>query len=564
MSAAIRIILAPIIWASGAVRTTLAPFYWIAKSDLRISTWISRPATAFSLRRITMALAVATLLAFWLTTRSAPAEPAPITTLNTKLAMWQIGATLGQPDLLAVLIMALALVVSLARFAGDDLLQRLWLIVTLILTTLLLVLADAPLILPAAIGLIGLAGSNTFSRTRTQVALTVPLIMSSTLLGLGVAVLATSPVDPGLMIYLTPSEAIAKLLIMGTLLVSTFAIPGMAGRLSGDMEGERGGRIAILIALSIANGYMANATSALDGTAAPVLRLLFGLLLLVSLIQTLRRAWLAPTGSGHIAHYWTLSQILLLSAVLAGVSVPGEWYVLYGEIAGLSVLLLYCWSGHSGERSSIPKTTVGLLVMVTGWLAVLGTPSTAVFNVRWLMAAGLPSAEAQFYLIWIASLFLAGGGQVMVAGRVLRGGAALAKPAEGGLQPDQPMVKFTAYASASLLIVWAVQSVGFHGAGTIDLSSPPSATLGIWAYLVTAAGFLLGLYLTVRVEDNPGTRQVTNGTVSSALWSILHFFDCLDFWGWTATIMSYLANWIRWLLYITLLRPPKTTRTGGD
>ncbi len=564
MSAVFRTILAPIAWAGGAVKTAFSPFRWRGGSGGRISTWMGQPATAFVVRRIAMVLAVAALLAFWLLAEFTQVEQAPIIELNEELAMWQIGSKLVRPDLLVLLIMMLAVVVSLAKFAGDDLVARLWFVTILIAATLLLALAKVPLMLPAAIAVLGLAGSSGFRLAQDRIAISVPLIISAAIMILGLSFLATGSFDTSTSDQLAPLAAAAKLLMIGALLVSSFAIPGMPGRLAEDMDNERGGRVAILVAVSIANGYIANAASGLPGSPAPGLRVLFGLLLLATLIQTLRRAWLARGGSGQIAYYWSLSQILLLSTVLAEVSIPGDWYVLYGELAGLSLLFLYCWSGNQGERSGLPGTPVGLLIMMTGWLAVLGAPSTAVFNVRWLMAAGLPSAGVELYVIWIAGLFLAGAGQVMVAGRVLRGEDIQTGPVEARLRPDPTMIKVAAYAAAGLLTIWAILSFAQQRAGSIDLSSSPMDPLGIWAYLVTGAGFLLGLYLTLGAEPSGDARRAGRRAVSGAFSSLFYFFERLDLWGWVSAFVSYLASLIRWLLYISLLRSTEMDRAGGN
>ena len=202
--------------------------------------------------------------------------------------------------------------------------------------------------------------------------------------------------------------------------------------------------------------------------------------------------------------------------------------------------------------------------MLTGWLAVLGAPATAVFNARGLMAGGLPSAGIELYIVWIAGLFLAGGGQVMVAGRILRGEGAPAKPAEARLQPDVTMMKVAAYAAAGLLAIQAILSFGYQRAGSIGASGSPLDALGTWAFLVTAAGFLLGLYLALSAEGDRSTRRAAGGTASDGFASALNLFDRLDIWGWVSRLVTYLASLVRWLLYASLLRSTEMKRTRGN
>ena len=553
MSAAFRSILAPIASAGGTLKAVFSP-----------QTWMGQPATAFAVRRIAMAVAVGLLLAFWLLEESRQVEQAPIIALNAELAMWQFGAELGQPDLLALLIMALTIVVGLARFAGDDIVGRLWVVAILLVATLPLAMAGLPLALPIALGLLGLAASSAQERSQNGIAISVPLVMSAAILILGLSFLATGSFDTGLSDYLAPLEGAAKLAMIGALLLGSFAIPGMPTRLARDLENGGGNRVAILVAISIANGYLASAASGLGGSPPPGAGILFGLLILGTLIQTLRHAWRSKGGAGQLAYYWSFSQILLISTVLAEVSIPGDWYVFYGELAGLSLLFLYCWSGNDAERAGVPRTPVGTLIMLTGWIAVLGAPATAMFNARWLMAAGLPSAGMELYIVWIAGLFLAGGGQVMVAGRVLRGEAVPAKPVEARLQPDLTMMKMAAYAAAGVLAFLAIPSFGYQHAGSIGASSSPLDALGTWAFLVTAAGFLLGLYLALSAEGVRYARRPAGGRVNDGFESLLYFFDRLDLWGWISALVTYLASLVRWLLYASLLRSTEMNRTGGN
>ena len=324
MSAVFRNILAPIAWAGGTLRLALRPRTGPGAGGRAISTWMGQPATAFAARRIAMALAVGLLLAFGLLTEFREVEQAPIIALNPDLAMWQLGAELGQPDLLALLIMMLAIVVGLARFAGDDLIGRIWVAVILLAATLPLALADLPLALPVAIGLLGLAASSGFKRTQDRIAISVPLITSAAILILGLSFLASGSFDASVSDYLAPLDGAAKLAMIGALILGSFGIPGMPGRLAEGFEDESGSRVAILVAVSIANGYLASAASGLVGSTPPGLGSLFGLLVLATLIQTLRQAWRSERGAGQIAYYWSLSQILLLSTVLAEVSIPGR------------------------------------------------------------------------------------------------------------------------------------------------------------------------------------------------------------------------------------------------
>ena len=258
--------MAPIAWAGGTLRLALRPRTGAGAGGRAISTWMGQPATAFAARRIAMALAVGLLLAFGLLTEFREVEQAPIIALNPDLAMWQLGAELGQPDLLALLIMMLAIVVGLARFAGDDLIGRIWVAVILLAATLPLALADLPLALPVAIGLLGLAASSGFKRTQDRIAISVPLITSAAILILGLSFLASGSFDASVSDYLAPLDGAAKLAMIGALLLGSFAIPGMPGRLAEGFEDESGSRVAILVAVSIANGYLASAASGLVGS----------------------------------------------------------------------------------------------------------------------------------------------------------------------------------------------------------------------------------------------------------------------------------------------------------
>ena len=111
------------------------------------------------------------------------------------------------------------------------------------------------------------------------------------------------------------------------------------------------------------------------------------------------------------------------------------------------------------------------------------------------MAAGLPAAGFELYIVWIVGLFLTGAGQVMVAGQILRTEAAPANKAEVRLRPDRTMMKAAAYASAGVLALWAIPSFGYQNAGSLGASDLPVDAVGVWAFLVTSAGFLLGLAL---------------------------------------------------------------------
>ena len=379
MSAAFKSILAPFASAGGTLKVALSPQTWRGAGGRAISKWMGQPATAIAVRRIAMVLAVGLLLAFWLLADFRQVGQAPMIELNANLPVWQFGAELGQPDLLALLVMMLAIVVGLARFAGDDLVGRIWVAAILVAASLPLALADVPLALPVAFGLLALAGSSAQRQSGDGIAIWTPLVMSAAILILGLSFLATGSFDPNLSEYLAPLEEAAKLAMIGALLLSSFAIPGMPGRLAKDLGDGRGGGVAILAAVSIANGFLASAASGLGGSPPLALGIVFGLLILATLIQTLRQAWRSERGAGQVAYYWSLSQILLVSTVLAEVSVPGNWYILYGEIAGLSLVFLYCWSGDDGERATAPTTLVGTMIMVVGWLAVLGAPATAVF-----------------------------------------------------------------------------------------------------------------------------------------------------------------------------------------
>lgn len=564
MSANFRSVLAPIASAGGTLKATLSPQTWTEAAGRAISSWLGQPATAIAVRRIAMVLAVGLLLVFWLLADFRQVGQAPMIELNAELAVWQLVANLGPPDLLALLVMMLAIVVGLAKFAGDDLVGRIWIAAMLLAAALPLALADLPLALPMAFGLLALAGSTAQKRSQGGIAISVPLIMSAAILILGLAFLATGSFETGVSDHLAPLEEAAKLAMLGALLIGSFSIPGMPRRLAEDLGNGSGSQVAILAAVSIANGYLASAITGLGGSPPSAIGSLIGLLILVALIQTLRHAWRSDGGAGQLAYYWNLSQILLMATVLAEASIPGDWYVFYGEIAGLSLLFLYCWSGNQSERSSPPSTPVGALIMLIGWLAVLGAPATAVFNARWLMAAGLPSAGVELYIIWIAGLFLAGAGQVMVAGHVLRGEAAPAKPVEARLRPDLTMMKVTAYAAAGVLAFYAIPSFGYQQAGSVGAGNLPLDALGTWAFLVTAAGFLLGLYLALSAEGDRAARRAAGGAANDGLASLLHFFDRIDPWGWVSAIVSHLARLVRWLLYATLLRSTEMNRTGGD
>ena len=562
MSATFRSILAPFASAGGTIKSALSPQTWTEATGRAISSWLGRPATAFAVRRIAMVLAVVLMLAFWSLADFRQAGQAPMVELNTELAVWQLVANLGQPDLLALLVTMLAIVVGLAKSAGDDLVGRIWIAAVLLAAALPLALADLPLALPMAFGLLALAGSSAQKRSEDGIAISVPLIMSAAILILGLAFLATGSFETGVSDHLAPLEEAAKLALLGALLVGSFSIPGMSRRLAEDLRNGSGSQVAILAAVSIANGCLASAITGLGGSPPSVIGSLIGLLVLTALVQTLRHAWRSEGGDGQLAYFWSLSQVLLMATVLAGASVPGDWYVFYGEIAGLTLLFLYCWTGNGSERAGVPHTAVGALIMLIGYLAVLGAPATAVFNARWLMAAGLPSAGMELYIVWIAGLFLAGAGQVMVAGRVLRGEAAPAKPVEVRLMPDPTMMKMAAYAAAGVLAFYAIPSFGYQQAGSIGAGNSPLDALGIWAFLVTAAGFLLGLYLALSAERDRDGRRAAGGAANDSLASLLQFFDRIDPWGWGSALVSHLASLVRWLLYATLLRSTEMNRTG--